>query len=179
MTRAVLGVWLVVVWTALWGRLSVANVASGMIVATLLLIVFPVGKRLLPRSIVRPVAVARLTVYFVRKLIESNIAITRTVLSRGDQIRTGIIAVPLTCDSDGLLTIVANLTALTPGTMAIDVERQPPRFYVHVLRLDDIDAARAEIRMLERLVIEAFGSDAAIAAVRAEADPTGSSEDRR
>ncbi|HWM19975.1 MAG TPA: Na+/H+ antiporter subunit E [Ilumatobacteraceae bacterium] len=173
----VLGGWLVLVWTALWGRLSVANIASGMIVATLLITMFPVAPR--GRHTVHPVAVARLAVYFVRKLIESNVAITRTVLSRDDQIRTGIVAVPLTCDSDILLTIVANLTALTPGTMAIEVERQPPRFYVHVLRLDDIEGARAEIRNLERLVIEAFGSDAAIATIRSGAGGSGGPLDRR
>ncbi len=172
MTRVALTAWLVVVWTALWGRLSFANVASGILVAAALMVVFPVGRPFFPPHPPRPVAVARLVVYFARKLVESNIAITRTVLSRDDRIRTGIIAVPLTCDSDGVLTVVANLTALTPGTMAIEVEREPLRFYVHVLRLDDIEGARAEILELERLVVEAFGSQAAIARVRDRATGT-------
>jgi len=174
----VLGGWLVVVWTSLWGRLSIANIASGIIVAALLLTVFPVGKHLLPGYIVRPVAVARLTVYFLRKLVESNIALTRTTLSRDDQIRTGIVAVPMTCESDGVLTVVANLTALTPGTMAIEVERQPPLIFIHVLRLDDIESTRDEVRRLERLVVEAFGPSEARRAIRTESErtrPTGDS----
>jgi multicomponent Na+:H+ antiporter subunit E len=176
--RVVLGGWLVVVWTALWGRLSIANVTSGIIVSVVLLTIFPVGKHLLPGYIVRPVAVARLAGYFLRKLVESNIALTRAILSRNDQISTGIVAVPMTCESDGMLTVVANLTALTPGTMAIEVERQPPRIYIHVLRLRDIESTRDEVHKLERLVVEAFGPSVARRAIRADADRTGSTEDR-
>lgn len=169
MTRLVLAVWLVVVWVALWGDLSIANVLSGVLVAAVLLVVFPASGEILPQYRARPLAALRLVGYFLLKMAESNWSLARMVLSRDDQIRTGVIAVPLVCDSDGLLTIVANLTALTPGMMVLEVERQPARFYVHVLQLDDVDAARSEIMELERRVVEAFGSPEAVAAVRTAA----------
>lgn len=164
--RLAMAAWLVIVWVALWGDLSVANVVSGAAVAAALLIVFPLAGRAGARQHVRPLAVLRLAGHLVRKLLESNLTITRTVLSRRDRVRTGVIAVPMVCDSDGLLTMVANLTALSPGLMVIEIERDPTVCYVHVLQLDDVEAARAEVRTLERLVIEAFGPPAAMAAVR-------------
>ena len=47
--------------------------------------------------------------------------------------------------------------ALTPGTTVIEAEHDPPRVFVHVLQLADIDSARAAVQQLELLVIEAFG----------------------
>jgi multicomponent Na+:H+ antiporter subunit E len=152
------GVWLVAVWVALWGDVSVANVLSGTALAVLVLVVFPVhgGPR---RGVsLRPVATARLVGYFLRTLVASNVALTRAVLSRDDRLCTGVVEVRMICDSDGLLTILNHLIALTPGTTVIEVERDPPRVYVHVLQLTDIDSARAAVQQLELLVIEAFGS---------------------
>lgn len=170
MKRGFFILWLVAVWVALWGDLSVANLLSGVAVATMLLLVLPLAGDRTHHYFFRPLAALRLLWHFLRKLVESNLSLTRTVLSRDDRIRTGIIAVPLVCDSDGLLTVVANLTALTPGMMAIEVEREPTRFYVHVLKLDDVESARTEVLELERLVVEALGSPEAVAAVREAAE---------
>ena len=50
---------LAAIWVLLWGRLSVANVVSGVIVSMLLITLIP-GARPLPRlGSFRPVAVAR------------------------------------------------------------------------------------------------------------------------
>ena len=77
--------------------------------------------------------------------------------------------------SDSLLVFIANVTAMTPGTMPIEVRRRPPVVYVHVLHLDDIDAVREDFRRLEHLAIRAFGSKDEVAALdrsdRAD-DPT-------
>lgn len=169
MSRLVLAVWLVIVWVALWGELSVANVLSGLAVAAMVLIAFPAGERGLPRYIVRPIAVSRLLWYFLSRAVMSNLAVARAIVSRDDRVRTAIVAVPLVSDSDGLLTIVSNLTALTPGMMAIEVERDPALVYIHVVQLDDTERVRADVQELERLVVEAFGAPDAVAAVRASA----------
>lgn len=166
-------VWLVAVWVALWGDVSVANILSGLALAVMLLIVFPIRGEKRRGMFFRPVATARLAWYFVRQLVSSNLALTRSVTSRSDRLRTGVIAVPLVCDSDGLITVLHHLIALTPGTTVIEVERDPAQIFVHILELDDIDAARAELAHLERLVIEAFGPVDAVARVRAAAASTG------
>ncbi len=149
--------WLVAVWIALWGDVSAANVLSGTLLAVLLLVVFPVSGGRRRGFIFRPVAFARLVGYFLRTLVASNVALTRVVLSREDRLCTGVVEVRTIADSDGLLTVLNHLIALTPGTTVIEVATDPARVYVHVLQLTDIDSARAAVQQLELLVVEAFG----------------------
>jgi multicomponent Na+:H+ antiporter subunit E len=163
--RLGLGAVLVAIWVLLWGYLTIANVVTGIVVVAALLAVFPSGHPRGPTYVIRPVALTRFVLYFVRNLVAANVVLAREVLSRRDRIRTGIIAVPLYGASDGLLTFVANVTALTPGTLAIEVTNEPPTFYVHVLHLHDVEDVRRSILQLERLIVRAFGSSDAIAAV--------------
>jgi len=174
MKRYLLALWLVVAWVAMWGRLSVANVVSGVLVAFGLLALLPPGGSR-AHSVFRPVAVVRFVAYLVRQLVLANVALTREIVSPRDRIRTGVIAVPMEDISDGLLVFLANVTAMTPGTMPIEVERDPPTFYVHVLHLHDVEAVREEIRRMEHLAIRAFGSKEAVAALD-RSEPHGSSK---
>lgn len=170
-------VWLVAVWVALWGDLSAANVLSGTALAVVLLVVFPVAGGRRRGWFFRPVATARLVGYFLRTLVSSNVALTRAVLSREDQLCTGVVEVRLLADSDGILTVLNHLIALTPGTTVIQVDRNPARVYVHVLQLTDIDSARAAVRHLELLVVEAFGPhDLVLRARHARQAATASTE---
>lgn len=168
MTRVAYALALALIWVLAWGSPSPANVLGGLVVAAVLITVapdtWPPGRRLR----VRPLAVARFTAYVVAKAIESNVVITREILSRRSRIHTGVVAVALPDCSDGLLTLVTNVMALTPGTMPLEVTQRPTVLYVHVLHLHDVEAARAEIRHLADLAYRAFGSDAAIAALDRE-----------
>jgi multicomponent Na+:H+ antiporter subunit E len=165
MKRYLLALWLVVAWVAMWGRLSVANVVSGVLVALGLLVLLPPGGSR-PHYVFRPVAILKFVVYFLRQLVVANAAVTREIVTPRDRIRTGVIAVPMEEGiSDGLLVFLANVTALTPGTMPIEVVRDPPMFYVHVLHLHDVEAVRHEVRRMEHLAIRAFGSKEAVAAL--------------
>lgn len=169
MSRVLAGAWLVAVWVALWGDLSAANVLSGTALATLLLLVFPTKADPGRGLRFRPLPVVRLAAYFVGQSVKSNWALVRAVLSRRDALSTGVIEVPLTCASPGLMTIVHHLIQLTPGTTVIEVHREPPVFYVHLVQLADVEAARAECHRLDQLVLEAFGPAEAVDRVRAAA----------
>ena len=96
-----------------------------------------------PRYVFRPVAFVRLVVYFVRQLVVANAALTREIVTapRPDPHRrrrradgAGI--------SDGLLIFVANVTALTPGTMPIEVRRDPPDVLRPRAAPHDVEAVR-------------------------------------
>ena len=56
-----------------------------------------------------------------------------------------------------VLTLIANIIALTPGTMTVDVTPDPPMIYVHFLLLSDVAEARRAVARLERLVVAAIG----------------------
>lgn len=145
------------VWVLLWGDLSAANVVSGLLVATLLLVVFP-----RPRSttgfVIRPIPTIRFLAFFARELVVSNLLLSREVVSPRSRMLTGVIAAPIYGCSDSLVGVIANLLALTPGTMTVEIETDPSVLYVHVLIFDDLDTVRAKITELNRLVVSAFAS---------------------
>ena len=162
---------LVGLWLLLWDQLSVANVLSGLVVAVLLLVAFPVERQRDRWYTLRPIATLRFLAHVLWKAVEANVWLTREVVSRRSRIRTGIVATPLDGCSAELLTFLANVIALTPGTMVVEASADPPVLYVHVLDLRSIEAVRADVHRLESLAVRAFGSPGAIAAIdRAQAE---------
>jgi multicomponent Na+:H+ antiporter subunit E len=161
MTRVLLTGWLLVVWLALWGQATTANILSGVAVA--------VGVQFVPRHhhggrfAFRPVAALRFLLYFVRQLVTASIVVAAEVATRRNRINTGIVAVPLRGASDALVTLVADAVTLTPGTLTVQVMRDPPTLYVHVLHLKDVEEVRRSIRRTEVLAVRAFGSREALA----------------
>jgi multicomponent Na+:H+ antiporter subunit E len=87
------------------------------------------------------------------------------------------VAVPVVGTSDQLLTLLADAVSLTPGTLALEVDRPGAVLYVHVLDLGGADGGvegvRRSIIRLERLILQALGPagqvQRALAAERAAA----------
>jgi multicomponent Na+:H+ antiporter subunit E len=163
-------IWLVVVWVALWGEASVANLLSGLLVAGVLLALRPEAPT--RRGRLRPIAVARFFAYFLWKLVESSVVVAWEVVTPRSHVREGIVAVPLRGPSDALITVVADSITLTPGTLTLDVQRDPTVLFLHLLHLKDVEAVRREVHHLEELAIAAFGSDEDRAALRDEPLPS-------
>lgn len=156
--RATIGViaWLVVVWLALWGDVSVANLLSGAAVAAILVVVFPLGS-VLPYGRFRPVAVLRLAVVFGWALVVSTIEVALLVLRPGRTPHQGIVAIPLHTRSPVVLFAVANITSLTPGTVTVDVDEPSATLFVHALTAGDVLAVRERVQRFEGLVRRAAG----------------------
>jgi multicomponent Na+:H+ antiporter subunit E len=156
---------LVIVWVTLWGDLSIANVFSGILVGGGLLLAFrDAGPG--PMGPVRPLKALRFGVYFLYKLFEATVIVAWEIITPGENINEGVVAVPIVGASDAVITLVANATSLTPGTLTLEVRRQPATLYIHVLHLRSVEETRLEILTLERLALEAFGSPEAIEAAR-------------
>src|SRR5690606_30126752 len=126
---------LVGVWLALWGDVSAANVLSGILVATAVTFGFAAVRS--GTVVVRPLRVARFVLLFVYKLIEASLVVARTVVAPRHRIHSGIIAVPLQDCSDAIATLVADAISLTPGTLTLDVRRQPLTLFIHALDVRD------------------------------------------
>jgi multicomponent Na+:H+ antiporter subunit E len=166
MTKVLRFVVLVVTWLALWSDLSVANVLSGAIVAGLVILVFDTWQQGEPTF--RPLRALRFAGHFMVKLVQANVVVARTVISPRDRIHTGIVAVPVHGLPDALVTLIADAISLTPGTLVLEIRRDPTVLFVHCLDLRSVEAVRAEVRRLEILAIEAFGSQRAVAALHQE-----------
>lgn len=165
MRRAVMGVWLTVLWLVLWGEISLANILSGGVVAWVVTAVFPLAPASDQRDTFRPYRVLVFAAYFLWQLVVSNVVVAREVVTPRDRIRSGIVAVPLTGCSDLVITVIANALTLTPGTQTLEVRREPPTLYVHVLHLHDIDQVRRDIRRLQRMAVQAIGLQEALASL--------------
>ena len=152
---------LTLVWLLLWDRITVANAVGGVVVACVVLIVFPTASRVREArpAVIRPLPTMRLAGYVLAQLAVSNGLVAREILSPRSHVRTGIVACRLRTDSPGLVTLLANIVALSPGTMTVEVRAEPPTLYVHVLMLRDVAAARRGVAHLEHLVLRAFGTE--------------------
>lgn len=161
MTRLVRIIWLTGVWVALWSDVSFANLLSGVLVAGAIVALFDTWHA--GRVVVRPVAALKFAGFFLYQLAVSTLAVARTVLTPRDRIRTGIVAVPLHGCSDAVATLIADAITLTPGTLTLEVRRNPLTLYVHALDVRDITVLQREIRTLEVLAVRAFGDADALA----------------
>jgi multicomponent Na+:H+ antiporter subunit E len=143
-------------WLLAWGEVSVANVVSGVVLIAVLLLAFPSARRSGPRVRVHPIALVRLAGYVLAQLTVSNVLVAREIMSRRSRVRTGVVGYRVHRPSDLTLTLMANIVALAPGTMPVDVTDDPPVLYVHFLLLSDVDAARRTMARLEQLIVAAI-----------------------
>ncbi|HLT17323.1 MAG TPA: Na+/H+ antiporter subunit E [Acidimicrobiales bacterium] len=164
MTKAFHLLWLVLIWLALWSEVSWANVASGIAVSGVIAAAYGLWHR--GAMVVRPWRILKLLVIFLIRLTESTFVVARTVVTPRVRIQSGIVAVPLSDDyPDALVTLIADLNSLTPGTITLDVRRHPTILYMHVLHIKSIDSVLAASRQLEEVAVEAFGDERALAAL--------------
>jgi len=151
---------LVVTWLGLWSDLSIANALSGLLVAAAIVLLFDTWQ--VGTVVIRPVHATRFLLHFLFKLVQASFVVARTVVTPQQRIHTGIVAVPLGGCSDALATLVADAISLTPGTLTLEVRREPLTLYVHALDVRNVEEVQADVRKLEVLVVRAFGSQAAL-----------------
>ena len=72
-------------------------------------------------------------------------------------------AVPLRGCSDAVVTLIADAITLTPGTLTLEVRRDPLTLYVHALDVRDVTVLQQDVRTLEVLAVKAFGDADALA----------------
>lgn len=113
------------------------------------------------------------------ELLEASVIFAWEVVTPRNRINQGIVAIALRGVSDVMTTLVANAISLTPGTLTLEVHRDPTVLYVHVLHVHDIERMRREVLHLAALAVRAFGQIAAVDALvgaAEQADPTSPSQ---
>ena len=148
--------WMTVVWVALWGDISVANVLGGVAVASVILLLVPPRGKYSDLTF-RPFHALSLFVYFLWKLVESSTVVAWEILTPADRLKRAIVAVPLRTRSKSLSALVANMVTLTPGTLTIELQGDPPVLYIHVVYRGSLESACDGVSDLEDRVLRAFG----------------------
>jgi multicomponent Na+:H+ antiporter subunit E len=164
-------VWLTLVWVSLWQDLSFANVAAGLAVALAVSWVFPLP-RLRLGGRVHPGHLVVLLVRFLYDVVVASLQVAWLTLRLRRQPRSAVLAVDLHSESDLVLTLVAELSTLVPGTLAVEAHRHTHTLFLHVLDLgdDDLDTFRRRALDQERRVLRALGMDPVMPLAHREGD---------
>jgi multicomponent Na+:H+ antiporter subunit E len=140
---------LIVTWIALWGELSVANLLSGVVVAFLIMFLFPSATDV--RHRVHPVGAVKFLVLLLRDLLTSSWTVAVTVLRpTPERLVSKTVAVQLTTTSALVASLVANSLTLTPGTMTVAIDEDTFMLKVHVLGEIDEAEFTQQVRALEQ-----------------------------
>ncbi|MFJ9622516.1 Na+/H+ antiporter subunit E [Streptomyces sp. NPDC101181] len=158
--------WLTLIWVLLWSTFNLANIITGVVVASAVCLAFPLppvdlGLRLHPWGIVR------LAGYLLYDMYTSGVKVTRQIFA-GTPHRAAVIGVPLRCRSDLMLAAVAVAVSNVPGGSVIEMRRATATVFLHVLdadRPEELEAARRQVWRLEELTVRAFGTADEIARV--------------
>lgn len=161
---------LTVVWVLLWGGLTVSNVLSGLVVAVVVTLVFPLPPIVFAgRLRVRGLAV--LIGWFVVDLVVASVQVAVQALRIGHRPLSAVIQVDLRSRSDLYLTVTAELLSLVPGSLVVEARRSTSTLFLHVLGIrdeSDVEAARRRALRQEARVVRALASDEELAAYLSE-----------
>jgi multicomponent Na+:H+ antiporter subunit E len=177
-------IWLTSLWVALWADLTVGNVLGGLIVALVVVgVARPTGVTGLERTNFRPISALVFAAYFLWQLVKANLVVAWEIITPGLKIHRAIIAVPMHTTSAGVVTLIANSTTLTPGTVTVHVGEKRSTdggsveriLFVHVLHFRDVESVRRDVMKLEWLAIKAFGQRDELSRVEAALNSTSNS----
>ena len=125
--------------------LSAYNVLTGLLVAGVVCVVFPLP-RLQLRLRVRPLRLGWLVLRFLADVVIASGQVAWATLQLRRQPRNAVIEVQLRTHSDFALTVVAEMTSLVPGSLVVEARRSTHTLFLHVLdardRLESPDAPR-------------------------------------
>lgn len=153
--------WLTVVWVALWGDLSIANVVSGFLLGVVVSLVFPMPPVRM-RLRIRPLRLLWLLTRFLYDVVVASVQVAAKTIAPKGTLHNSVIEVDLRTDSDFVLTVVAEMTSLVPGSIVVEARRSTRTLYLHVLDTPDaasVETARERTYALERRVVMAIGAD--------------------
>lgn len=134
--------WLTVVWVLLWGSPSAVVVAGGVLTALLVLVVFPLP-RVRVRLRLRPWAFVVLVSRFLADVVVASFQVAWLTVRPGPTIRGAVMDLELAGDDELLQTITAEMTALVPGTVVIDLEPSTRLLTLHALDVSTPRQAKA------------------------------------
>lgn len=151
--------WLTLIWVLLWSTLTWANVITGVVVAVVVCLAFPLPKVDLGLRL-RPWGILRLAGYLLYDMYTSGVRVTRQIFA-GRPHRPAVIGVPLRCRSDLMLAATAVAVSSVPGGAVVEMRRATATLFLHVLDADEpaeLEAARRSVWKLEELTVRAFGT---------------------
>jgi len=146
-------------WALVTGGVSVVSLTLGFVVGFgVLWLLEPVhGDRHYHRRLFR---MAAFLLWYLVELLRSSLRVAQAVLGPAHRLRDGWLAVPLETQRDEVITLLANLISLTPGTLSVDVATDKRVLHVHALLRQDDDVTALEHELsttLQRRLLHVLG----------------------
>jgi len=157
--RVVPVAWLVLTWTLLWGTFSWANLLSGLLVAVLVLGLFPLP-HVAGSGWLRPWALVRFVAHVVADLVTSSLQVAWLSIRPGPPVRSAVVEVTLETRSEFLMAVIVETLSLVPGSVILESRPAERVIYAHVLGADDeagIEAFRRQVATVEADLLALVG----------------------
>lgn len=152
---------LTTVWVMLMGEVTLGNIVAGVLAALVVQIVFPlpslvVGVRLRPWSFVV------LAVRFLWDMTIASVQVAWFAVRPGPTVGGVVVDLRLRSDNDLFQTITAEMVALVPGTVVVDLDGHRRLLTLHVLDIStrqEAEEIRHRVLAQEARVLRAFDPD--------------------
>ncbi|WP_236700498.1 Na+/H+ antiporter subunit E [Allosalinactinospora lopnorensis] len=92
--------------------------------------------------------------FFGWELASANATVAWEIITPGSALAPGIAELPLRCRTDLEIATMANLITLTPGTLTVAIQRDPPTLYVHGSHAGDPHTFREQFDELENRILD-------------------------
>lgn len=152
--------WMLVVWIALWGKLNLANLITGLVVAIGISLALPMPKVPITGSFhIWPVM--KLIYLFFQKLLVASFQVTLLAYSRKADPQGKIFDLPYSISSEMILAVYIDYMNLIPGTMILGINRKNRILKLHILDASNPQKTYKNIlgaMQLENLFIKAFAN---------------------
>lgn len=150
---------LALVWVALQGELTLANLLVGYGASYAVLALLGRGGVMPSTLASRTLNALSLAGFFMWALLVANFRVAADVI-RGHQIEPAVVGIPLDVTSDGEILLLSMLINITPGSVTIDLSEDRQTLYVHVMHMKSADETRRDIKDgFERRVKLLFASE--------------------
>ncbi|MEM4717469.1 MAG: Na+/H+ antiporter subunit E [Desulfurococcaceae archaeon] len=150
---------LMTIYIAYTGRLNTITLLSGFTIS--LVITLFLGKSRTMKTLgVKLYHIIEYLYYFVVAIIREHIEVTKIILKPGIVIRPGFIEIPVKVESESSLALIALTITNTPGTIAVDVDKNRKKMIVHWIDVKSEDpdkAASIILGKLESILKNIFG----------------------
>lgn len=133
-----LNILLTFVWVALTGQLNYTNFVFGFIVGFFLLWFLNRKRTSNQDYFMRVPKILAFIMYFLYDMLKANIEVAIDVVTPNYNMKPGIIKFEMDAKTDFEITMLANMVAMTPGTLVIDISKDKKYMYIHAMYLKDI-----------------------------------------
>lgn len=152
--------WLIVLWLALWGQVTLLALVTGVLVAALVVRFFYLPPAEAPGRF-NPYRFVILAAKFAFDLMLASFHVAWVAIRPRRVQTSSIIQVDLRTRSDLIMTLTAEAITLIPGSFVVEVDRQNTILYLHVLdanTVEEIERMRETVFAQEERIIRAVGN---------------------